>query len=324
MRISAIIPTYNRPKELARCLDSILTQSFLPTEVIVVDSGNNEETFNATKNKEKSFDEKGISLIYTKNNVDSLTTAKKIGILSSSGDVVSILDDDMTLGKDYYREIVRVYETIPRALGVEGYNQYRGKKRGLLSRIVEAYQRVFLIRINHDSKFRLLPSLGTTYSDRVGIVDCEWLSGPSTFKTDTVRRIGPDENLMKYCWNEDLDISYRVFKKHPGTLFMATAAEYYHEDPQLRRVPKKELFYMAEVYDLYLFYKNILQTPKNKALYAWSRAGRLLLSLGLILSHKDKRCILDLFFAQLYCLRHMGSIIRQDLRFFNKTLVAKS
>ena len=324
MRISAIVPTYNRPKELARCLDSILAQSFLPSEVIVVESGKREGTFNVTKSMERLFDERGVRLIYKENSVDSLTAAKKMGILNASGDIVSILDDDMVLGKDYYHEIVRVYEANPEALGVEGYNQYQGRKRGLLSRVVEAYQRVFLIRINHDSKFRLLPSLGTTYSDKVGIVDCEWLSGPSTFKTKTVRKISPDERLMKYCWNEDLDISYRIFKAHPGTLFMTTHAKYVHIDSQIRRTPKKELFYMAEVYDLYLFYKNIDQTMKNKIVYAWSRIGRLLLSSGIILLYRDKRHIFDLFFAPLYCLRHMRSIILRDLQFFNDVLVKKS
>lgn len=36
---SIIIPTFNRPNELVRCLDSVSIQTFKDYEVIVVDDG---------------------------------------------------------------------------------------------------------------------------------------------------------------------------------------------------------------------------------------------------------------------------------------------
>ena len=38
LTISVVIPTYRRPQDLAACLDSILGQSVMPLEVIVVDN----------------------------------------------------------------------------------------------------------------------------------------------------------------------------------------------------------------------------------------------------------------------------------------------
>ena len=44
MKVSVVIPTYNRDKELARCLSSLVKQSFKNFEVLVCDDGSNDET----------------------------------------------------------------------------------------------------------------------------------------------------------------------------------------------------------------------------------------------------------------------------------------
>lgn len=44
MRVSVIVPTYNRPSELKLCLLSLANQSQLPDEVLIADDGSGEET----------------------------------------------------------------------------------------------------------------------------------------------------------------------------------------------------------------------------------------------------------------------------------------
>ena len=44
MRISVIIPTWNRAHTLARALDSVQAQSLAPHEIIVVDDGSTDGT----------------------------------------------------------------------------------------------------------------------------------------------------------------------------------------------------------------------------------------------------------------------------------------
>jgi hypothetical protein len=133
-------------------------------------------------------------------------------------------------------------------------------------------------------------------------------------------KIRPDKNLKKYSENEDIDLSYRIYKKYPGTLFMTTKAKYLHGDPQMIRNVNRELLYMTEVYNLYLFYKNIDQNLKNKIIYIWSRIGRMFLLSIRFLIYKQVRYIPDILFATLYCLKNMKNIIKQDLNFFNKKL----
>jgi glycosyltransferase involved in cell wall biosynthesis len=209
LRISTIVPTYNRPQALECCLRSILLQTLPPAEVIVVESG----PFNTAKQivdrYMDHFKQRGVRLKYLRNLEGSLTLAKDIGIQNATFELISFLDDDMVIHKDYYKAIMEVYKKVPYALGVMGKNIMVSKEKPI-RKIVEAYQKVFWIRINYDSKFRVLPSLGNTYSDREGIIESEWLSGCATFKKEVLLKIRPDKNLKKYSWNEDIDLSYRI------------------------------------------------------------------------------------------------------------------
>lgn len=45
--ISLIIATYNWPEALRLCLDSILRQTILPSEIIIADDGSDERTTNS-------------------------------------------------------------------------------------------------------------------------------------------------------------------------------------------------------------------------------------------------------------------------------------
>jgi GT2 family glycosyltransferase len=154
------------------------------------------------------------------------------------------------------------------------------------------------------------------------IIACEWLSGASTYQKSILLKIRPDENLKRYSTNQDQDLSYRIFKKHPGSLLLTSRAKYWHDGSSAGRRSSKEKVYMWEVYDLYLFFKNIDQNLKSELLYLRSRIGRVAVMLILIL-RKPKARIAEIRYvieAPFYCLKHMKEIRKGDLRFFNDTL----
>ena len=87
MKISVIIPTYNRILFLKRSIDSVLEQSLKPYEVIIVDDGSSDGTSTMIK---KNYPK--INLICQENK--GVSAARNIGIRASSGDWVCFLDSD--------------------------------------------------------------------------------------------------------------------------------------------------------------------------------------------------------------------------------------
>ncbi len=88
MQITVIIPTYNRYKFLKRALSSVFAQNFLAKEVIVVDDGSSDQTFQIQN------DFPSVKYIYQKNS--GVSSARNLGIKNAANDWVAFLDSDDT------------------------------------------------------------------------------------------------------------------------------------------------------------------------------------------------------------------------------------
>lgn len=91
MLVSIIIPTYNRANLIRRPLDSILNQTYLELEVIVVDDGSIDDTESlvATYAAKANF-----PVIYYKKENGGCSSARNKGIEIASGDCIAFLDSD--------------------------------------------------------------------------------------------------------------------------------------------------------------------------------------------------------------------------------------
>jgi len=321
MQISVIIPTYNRMKDVDECLDSIIVQTTLPMEVIIVDNGIDIKTENLIKIRKNEFKEKNIILKYIKNEREnSLTVAKNIGVKHSAGDIISFLDDDLILDKNYDEEIMKIYKEKTNALGVQGVITNLEKLK------VNTLHKLFFLGFEEKNKCKVLPSVYSTSPislDKDKIIECERLSGAATYKRCILEEFKFDENLKKYSYGEDTDFSYRIFKKYPDSLFMAPRAKYFHRLSQEGRIPNKDLFFMKIIYNFYIFYKDMDQNIKNKIIYLWSRIGYLVMNMGIILiKTHDKRFLQFTYLirAYIYCMKHRREIKEGNLEFFNKCL----
>ena len=323
MQISLIIPTYNRVRDLSECLESVLRQTVVPNEVLIIDNSDRDRhgVQKLIEGLKSAFCAKKITLKYIQNREENaLTVAKNIGIENSSGEIVSFLDDDIILDKAYYEEILHIYQRYSDALGVEGKifetNQSMFKYR--LSQIIGKF---FFLGFREKDKCRLLPSLGVTYLLEDKLIRCEWLSGASTYKRKVFDEFRFDENLKKYSWGEDSDISHRVFRMYPHSLYITPLARYLHKVSPTGRILGKEIVSMEEVYYLYLFFKIIDQTPKNRLIYLWSRLGRMALRIASFLASKTEFSTIKYSLAAIVlCMRNLSKIRSGNLEFFNRTL----
>lgn len=91
-RISIVIPTFDRPRKLARALDSCLSQTVAPCEILVIDNGENPRTLPTVEDAARKTDDYPIRHIASKK--FDVREALKTGIEAASGDWLILLDDD--------------------------------------------------------------------------------------------------------------------------------------------------------------------------------------------------------------------------------------
>ena len=95
-KISIIVPVYNVEKYLARCLDSIIDQTYTNIEIILVDDGSLDESGKICDEYAKK--DKRIKVIHKQNG--GLSSARNSGIEMASGKYVCFIDSDDYIEKD--------------------------------------------------------------------------------------------------------------------------------------------------------------------------------------------------------------------------------
>ena len=332
MKISVIIPTYNREEHLKNCLSALLNQRKVPYEILVIDNSSNYNAQKVADNIKSEFDKKEIFLYYFKNAENSGATARNLGAFHAKGDLIAFLDDDVILDANYYEEIEKVFLEYPDALGVHGYNKrvnksYQKMKSSFSQSLVYKFEKLFMVSsFFEEAQSRVLPSLCVTNPTPPGfnsIVQSEWVSTcAGVFSKRVFPKFHFDSQFMKYSWNEYVDFSYSIFKENQKSLFVIPQAKYIDVETTQGRLPLKELIYMSEVYDMYIFLRRFDMTYKNILIYVWSKFGRMAYNIIRILIRHPKniKLILDCLYAPVYVLLNFSKIKKGNLDFFNKTL----
>lgn len=90
MKISIIIPVYNAEKTIQRCLQSIIKQTYIDIEILVIDDGSTDNSLSICNNI-ASIDNR-IKVLRQKNSGPA--TARNTGLDNVSGDFVTFIDAD--------------------------------------------------------------------------------------------------------------------------------------------------------------------------------------------------------------------------------------
>ncbi len=130
MRISLLIPTYKRSKDLARCLQSIAHQTKSPNEVVVVCRDEDWDT----RTFLEGITDLRLPLHIVLVDVPGQVAALNAGLAQVSSDIVAITDDDAAPWPDWLSRIETHFSENPRLGGVGGrdhvigYGPYREHK----------------------------------------------------------------------------------------------------------------------------------------------------------------------------------------------------
>ena len=88
--ISVIIPVYNTAPYLRECVDSVISQTFADTQIILVDDGSDDGSAGICDEYADRFD--NVSVIHKSNG--GLSEARNVGMAASHGEYTFFLDSD--------------------------------------------------------------------------------------------------------------------------------------------------------------------------------------------------------------------------------------
>ena len=106
-KISVIVPTYNRAKQLEGCIESVLTQSLTDIELIIVSDGSTDQTEQVVK----SFQDPRI--VFLKKQNGGQASARNLGILKSKGLYIALCDDDDRFYADHLATLCNTLDLHP-------------------------------------------------------------------------------------------------------------------------------------------------------------------------------------------------------------------
>jgi glycosyltransferase involved in cell wall biosynthesis len=125
MKITLIIPTYLRPKDLARCLDALKKQTRPVDELLVIVRDTDTETWTFLE----GFNSELLPLRPLKVRVPGVVAAMNVGLDAASGEILSFTDDDAAPHPDWLERIEAYFLSDDRLGGVGGRDwQYYGTK----------------------------------------------------------------------------------------------------------------------------------------------------------------------------------------------------
>ena len=119
MKLSLVIPTYNRPKDIDRLLFNLNLQDRKPDEVIIVDASETNETNLLVDSKIHAF---AYPVSYYRHE-KGLTRQRNYGISKAKYEIIGFTDDDSLFEPDYFSRIMELYEkdTSKEIGGVAGF-----------------------------------------------------------------------------------------------------------------------------------------------------------------------------------------------------------
>lgn len=282
---SVIICTKDREKDLLECLDSLIAQTLLPEELVIVDAGKE----NGIKGKlEEKVKTTPIKLKYIRTE-PGLTRQRNLGVKNSKGDIVFFFDDDVILDKDYLKKALAIYYSSGNNGKIGGVS---GKmlKRKSPHPLVSAFRKIFFL-----SPIGMLPpgffdhTLFPKERSQVRI-----FSGCNmSYRKEVFKEFEFDERLKGYSFMEDVDFSFRVSQKH--TLIQTSDATLLHNFAPASRDGLKRRIEMEMSNTSYLFWKNMPKTFKNAVLFTWSRIGVFLWMSFMCLKERNAGWVLGFF-----------------------------
>lgn len=218
MIISVIIPTHNRYLSLKETLTSLKNQVIseelgLDYEIIVVDNNSADRTKELVEDMKKQMNGR---LKYVFESKKGAAHARNTGIRNAKGEIISFIDDDCTVVKNWINEIALTFKS-------HNADAVLGRiSLSLLSRkpdwIPDSFLRKRLAQIDYGAETKMMG-------------DGDLVTANTSFRAEVFKKFGGFNSRFEPC--EDTQYS-RMVSKHGIVKFYSPKAEVFHRIPAER------------------------------------------------------------------------------------------
>jgi GT2 family glycosyltransferase len=267
--VSIIIPTKSRPADLELTVDSILHQSVLPVQLIVVDQSEDDESrrrietllFEAPLRVRDA-----VALDYLRNAaISGGAVARNRAMDIARGDIWLFLDDDVCLEGNFVEELLAVFQWHPRVSGVSGIvSNYH-----VAPWAYRLWAAVFVRGPFHDERQPIYWKADRFRNSEPFAVR-KLGAGLMSFRAESIRFHRFDENLAGVCDGEDVDFCARLGPEE--TLMIAPRARLVHKVSPIGRSREHWILRFAKA-NFYLYYRNWQNGLANRFAFAWLKTG---------------------------------------------------
>lgn len=102
--LSIIVPVFNAESTIAHCLDSILTQTYKPLEIICVNDASSDDSLSVLEHY--AYFHENLSIINKIKN-EGIVSARKAGVNNANGEYIAFVDADDWVDEDYISNMMQ-------------------------------------------------------------------------------------------------------------------------------------------------------------------------------------------------------------------------
>lgn len=240
--VSIIVPVYNVQQYLGDCVNSLLNQSYVHTEIILVNDGSTDDSGEICDKYAKEYPHK-IKVVH-KNN-EGLNYARRDGFLASSGELVTFVDSDDVISSNFIDVLKSRIDKYEADVAVTGFFSFDNDADVNLSAVTEIEDNF------EDNKNILMGWLiegGAPWGENMYIMTA-W---GKLYRREVVGKI--DWNFSNYRANEDEFWSLQAFNYTQRGMVITKSKLYgyrQNQDSITRKIYKNE--YNDQSMDKFVF-----------------------------------------------------------------------
>lgn len=223
--VSAVIPVWNREKDLKACLNSLALQQDVSVEVIVVDDGSSDGSVQMVRENFPSA-----VLVCSEGSGVGPAHRRNQGVLASHGDYILQLDSDITFEDP---------RAISNMVAILSQREEVGSVGGEIAAHVKDYDHVHALRFDHMDRPQ---RISANCQDEL---DCDYLATLCCMmRQRDIRALGGYDPYGEYG-GEDADLGYRFKKAGFRNIARFDCAALHHASQTGRHIDDSYRFCLA-------------------------------------------------------------------------------